>query len=92
MANSKLYAGFSRVNITPSIDTPIIGYYVERRVEGVLDELEINAAAFELDGKAAIVMSVDNCAIGEKRLTEVRLSYKDKLADLVAALELLELV
>ena len=72
MANSKLYAGFSRVNITPSIDTPIIGYYVERRVEGVLDELEINAAAFELDGKAAIVMSVDNCAIGEKRLTEVR--------------------
>ena len=72
MANSNFRAGFSRVNITPSVNTPIIGYYIERRVEGVLDELEVNAAAFEKDGKLAIIMSVDNCAIGEKRCTEMR--------------------
>ena len=72
MASSNFRAGFARVNITPSVDTPIIGYYIERRVEGVLDELEVNAAAFEANGKVAIVMSVDNCAIGEKRCTEMR--------------------
>lgn len=72
MANSTFRAGFARVNITPSVDTPIIGYYVERRVEGVLDELEVNAAAFEKDGKLAVVMSVDNCAIGSARIDIMR--------------------
>ena len=72
MSESKFLAGFSRVNVTPSINTPIIGYYIERRVEGVLDELEVNAVALKSENGAAIVMSVDNCAIGEARLTPVR--------------------
>jgi hypothetical protein len=80
----------ARVNITPSVNTPIIGYYVERRVEGVLDELEANAVAFRLDGKLAIVMSVDNCAVNQKRLTEVRkriseLTGADEDAIIIAA-------
>ena len=72
MNASSFKAGFARVNVTPSMNTPIIGYYVERRVEGVLDELEANAVAFELNGKRAVVISVDNCAIGEARLTSAR--------------------
>ena len=65
-------AGFSRVNITPSINTPIIGYYIERKTEGVLDELEINAVAFSHGEEKAVLMSIDNCAIGAARLTPVR--------------------
>ena len=72
MNNNTFKAGFSRVNVTPSVNTPIIGYYIERRVEGVLDELEVNAAAFEAGGKCAVIMSVDNCAIGKKRCDEIR--------------------
>jgi len=38
---NKLYAGFSRVNITPMMGIELAGYYKTRRVEDVLDELEI---------------------------------------------------
>ena len=72
MNSSSFKAGFSRVNVTPSVNTPIIGYYVERRVEGVLDELEVNAVCFETESGSAIIMSVDNCAIGESRITPIR--------------------
>ena len=72
MNSTTFKTGFSRVNVTPSVNTPIIGYYIERRVEGVLDELEVNAAAFEAGGKCAVIMSVDNCAIGKKRCDEIR--------------------
>ncbi len=72
MKSNSLKAGFSRVNVTPSVNTPIIGYYVERRVEGVLDELEVNAVAFCAASGSAILMSVDNCAIGEARITAIR--------------------
>ncbi len=56
-------AGFSRVNVTPPMGLLIGGYYVDRFVEGVLDELEINAVAFECKGKKAIVMTLDNCSM-----------------------------
>ena len=31
--------GFGRVCITPPLGTPIVGYYMERRVSGVLDDV-----------------------------------------------------
>ena len=31
-----LQAGFSRVNITPALGTPLSGYYVSRYAQGVL--------------------------------------------------------
>ena len=40
---SQLYAGFSRVNITPMLGIELAGYYKTRHADGVLDELEINA-------------------------------------------------
>ena len=51
MNNYDFYAGFARVDITPSLDVPIIGYYVERKVEGVLDNLEVNAVALKVNDK-----------------------------------------
>ena len=79
MKKSSLKAGFSRVNITPSMDTPIIGYYIERRAEGVLDELEINAVMFSSDSGSALLMSVDNCAVGKAKLDPIRKKIADKL-------------
>lgn len=37
---NNLYAGFSRVNITPMMGISIQGYYKLRLADGVLDELQ----------------------------------------------------
>ena len=60
-----LRAGFSRVNITPSMGIPMLGYYIERRAEGVLDELEVNALALSIDNDLSILVSVDICELEE---------------------------
>lgn len=60
-----LRAGFSRVNITPSMGIPVLGYYIERRAEGVLDELEVNALALSINDELAILVSVDICELEE---------------------------
>lgn len=55
----QLHVGFGRVNITPSMGTPIGGYYVVRLAEKVLDELECNAIAFAMGDKKALLVSAD---------------------------------
>lgn len=65
-------AGFSRVNVTPPMGLLIGGYYVDRFVEGVLDELEINAVALECKGKKAIIMTIDNCSMASAIINKFR--------------------
>ncbi|MBQ3046657.1 MAG: neutral/alkaline non-lysosomal ceramidase N-terminal domain-containing protein [Clostridia bacterium] len=72
MYNENFQVGFARVDVTPSIDTPIIGYYIERRSEGVLDNLEANAVAFKAADKTAVIISVDNCGLSSMVLDKVR--------------------
>lgn len=61
-----LCAGFGRVNVTPMMGIPIVGYFKERRAEGVLDELEINALALGCDDQKVILLSIDNCGIPQE--------------------------
>jgi hypothetical protein len=63
---NKLFAGFGRVNVTPMMGIPIVGYFKERRAEGVLDELEINALALGCDDQKVILLSIDNCGIPQE--------------------------
>lgn len=72
MQNRDLEVGFARVDITPSIGVPIIGYYIERRTEGVLDALEANAVALSLCGERIILISVDNCSINRSHIEPIR--------------------
>ena len=58
-----LYAGFSRVNINPETGTLISGYFVDRFAKGVLDDLEVNCAAFRAGKKTAVLMSIDHVGI-----------------------------
>ena len=60
---NKLYAGFSRVNITPPLGTEIVGYFQARYASGVLDELEINALALTAGEDKIVLMSADLCYI-----------------------------
>lgn len=50
----------------------MIGYYVDRFAEGVLDELEAVCIAFEKDGARSILIAVDNCELTKDKLDPVR--------------------
>lgn len=58
-----LSAGFARVNITPMMGIGLVGYFVPRYAEGVLDELEINALALACGDTKAVLLTVDHCGI-----------------------------
>lgn len=60
-----LHAGFSRVNITPPLGTEIVGYFLPRYAEGVLDDLEINTLALTTGQDRLILMSADLCFIAK---------------------------
>ena len=72
---NKLLAGFSRLDVTPPLGIPIVGYYKPRFAEGVLDELEVNALALCVEDKKVILLSVDNCGFSEP----VANSYRDHI-------------
>ncbi len=79
MEKKNLQAGFARVDVTPSMDTPIIGYYIERKVEGVLDPLEVNAVAISCKEQLVVLLSVDNCGLEQKRLLPIRENISKKV-------------
>ena len=60
---SQFLAGFSRVNVTPMLGIGMRGYFEARQAESILDELEINALAFQCGDAAAVMMSIDVCAM-----------------------------
>ena len=54
-----LKCGFYEKDITPPLGANIPGYFVQRKAEGVKEELFSKALALEVDGTCAIVISVD---------------------------------
>ena len=51
--------GFARVDITPPLGTPLVGYFEERRAKGVLDNLEANALAVSDGERTAVLIAAD---------------------------------
>lgn len=60
---NRLYAGFGRVNVTPMTGIGMGGYYIPRFVEGVLDDLEINALALACGETRVLLVSMDHCSL-----------------------------
>lgn len=58
-----LSVGFARVNITPMMGIGIVGYFVPRFAEGVLDDLYVNALALRAGADTAVLLTLDNCGI-----------------------------
>ena len=59
MGRASFKAGFARVDITPPLGTPIVGYFEERHAQGVLDGLEANALAVTDGERAAVLVAAD---------------------------------
>jgi len=68
--------GFSKKSITPPLGAPIVGYYNERRVKGVLDELYVRAVAFDDGEKLAFLITLDLCFVSQTFYDE----YKSMIA------------
>ena len=56
---NNLYAGFARTNINPMMGIGISGYFIVRKAEAILDDLEINAVALKSGDDCAVMLSVD---------------------------------
>lgn len=59
-------AGFSRVCINPPYGALIVGYYEERFVKGIHDDLFVRATAFDDGENKALIIAVDVCVLGQK--------------------------
>ncbi len=57
---NSLKVGFGRTNITPPMDISLGGYYIPRYADGVLDELEVNAIAYDVNGKRSVMVALDH--------------------------------
>ena len=67
---SELKAGFSRVNINPTLGIAVSGYYVPRFASGILDDLYANCLTVEKDGTTVALISIDNVGINKDVLAE----------------------
>lgn len=56
-------AGFSRLNITPMMGIGLVGYFVPRFTDGVLDDLQVNALALQCGDTKTVLLTVDHCGI-----------------------------
>lgn len=56
---NQLFAGFSRVNITPMLGIGMAGYFEARQAESVLDELEANALALKCGDTTVVMLALD---------------------------------
>ena len=74
---NKLLAGFSRLDVTPPMGVPVVGYFKPRFAEGVLDALEVNALALAVEDKKVVLLSVDNCGFSEA----VAKSYREHICE-----------
>ena len=65
-------AGFSRVCINPPYGAPIVGYYEERLVKGIHDDLFARATAFDDGETKAVIIAVDVCLLAQKYYEEIK--------------------
>ena len=65
-------AGFARVDVTPPLGAPLAGYFYERKADGVLDPLQLNALAFSNGESTAIIIASDFIGMNMEYAAEMR--------------------
>lgn len=69
--------GFCKKVITPPLGTPLVGYYRERLMKGVIDDLYVRAAAFSEGEKKAVVLEADLCLMSGALCDDIRKDIAD---------------
>ncbi|MBQ7235792.1 MAG: hypothetical protein IJX03_01370 [Clostridia bacterium] len=78
MSDKILKVGYARVNINPPMGIDVTGYYKVRKADGILDDLEIVATAFNQNGKTILIISVDNCGIKKEVINEFKAKITER--------------
>lgn len=71
---NRLEVGFARKDITPKIGIDIVGYYIPRIAEGVLDPLEVIVLALSCGQAKVLILAVDNLGIKKTTVQRIRQS------------------
>lgn len=69
---STIKAGFSRVDITPPLGTPLVGYYGRRPALGILDPLYTTVIAVNDGENTALIISNDLIGIDNEHSNHIR--------------------
>lgn len=64
--------GFSKICINPPLGVPMSGYYEERRVKGVLDDICVSAVSFDDGQRRALILAVDVCELSIAQTNKAR--------------------
>ena len=75
-----MLAGFSRLDITPPLGTPLAGTFSERLAIGIVDPVELNAVAFNDGENTAIIIVTDALGILEEYTTKIRKMIENELS------------
>ena len=75
---NNLMTGFARIDITPPMGIDIVGYFIKRNAEGVLDDLEANAVAVAFGDKKVLLISVDHCGLFKSILDGYKKAINEK--------------
>lgn len=67
-----LQAGFAKVEITPPLGSPIIGYFHPRYAAGVRDPLWARALALQAGGRPVVLLAFDLIAITQPQADAIR--------------------
>ena len=65
-------SGFARTKITPPLGVAMIGYYEERYVKGVLDDLYAAAISFDDGESRAVIVTLDVCLMSTEQCDHAR--------------------
>jgi len=76
-----VYAGWSEVDITPEVGTPLAGYLNLRRAEKVLDPLKVTTLYLKDEEYSLAIISCDLCFLPNQFVKEVKDSIED-IADI----------
>lgn len=74
-----LKVGFSRVNINPGLGADLEGYFIVRKTDGYLDDLEANTLAFQSGEETCVVMTLDLCQIWQEFNDIIRREVADAI-------------
>lgn len=73
----QLYAGFSRVDITPPLGIPVAGYFVSRFADGVLDPLNLRALALQVGENKVVLLSAELVGLRMEMTSEIQQMISD---------------
>ena len=67
-----MQAGFSRLDVTPPLGLSLAGYFQDRKADGILDPIELNAVAVRTGTETVLLIAADLISMDDRHAEAVR--------------------